>query len=829
MKEKCVSIAIILLMILGSYTVIGTNSNEDIQKECNCVLKNSKTVTNSDNFMSGLLDDFSVHHDPALATSFTGNPPSSVDWRSRTFNGITGNWMTSVKSQGSCGSCWAFATIAVIEAMFNIKNNNPNLDLNLAEQYMVSCGSEDNYRMYGCGGAVLVRPFWESGLNYVDWTGFFDAIPETCFPYSASDESCNNKCNNYYRQKVQVLKTGWIDTSWNNHDNIKNALNQKGPLVTRMLVFNDFHSYDPDDFPNGVYIADPQGESPGGHAIAMVGYDDDLGCWICKNSWGSSWGDNGYFKIAYDECEIDMDVMYIEVDDYIDPDEASIEFELYKIKLNGDTDPIEGLPDYTTADWNLQVKVDGIGRTSRLEDNHNSYSPVSSFYWDTDEQIVDITVKLEDIDDGWGTSDDIADIGGQKSNGDNLHSNEPFDDEGECSWNNFPRNAYFKTTLDRSKSDLAEALTGDKIVTASSGNWQGYKVSGEFDNGNNNGGDENDAEIWFNIYYTSVEPDLETEGGPLIWEDVDPGDTKTGTIKVKNVGDPHSKLNWAVSDKPEWVSINPSSGTDLAPEDGKVSLTVSVTAPDGKGETNAGTIAISNTEEGSDYEQISVSISTITYNRPPTLSEPTPANGAVDQPVNILFQWDCDDPDDDNCVFDFYLGFYEDNMLKINRNGPIDDEELELPTLKKSRKYLWKIVADDGEDQTDGPIWNFCTIRSGDLSVDAGGNYEGQPNENIKFTAEADGGLGPYEYAWDFDDDGKFDDGTGDTAYHSWGSQISCTVNVKATDLDGISAIDTCQVVVKKGKSVSYLNSLLFDFIQRLIGRFPQIFHFLDI
>lgn len=61
--------------------------------------------------------------------------PSSFDWRS--YGGV--NWLTAVRDQKNCGSCWAFAAVGVVEAHYNIVKNNANLDLNLAEQDLVSC------------------------------------------------------------------------------------------------------------------------------------------------------------------------------------------------------------------------------------------------------------------------------------------------------------------------------------------------------------------------------------------------------------------------------------------------------------------------------------------------------------------------------------------------------------------------------------------------------------------------------------------------------------------------------------------------------------------
>ena len=94
----------------------------------------ASTVTN--------IDEVSELSGERFVSQFLEDPPTSFDWRN--FNG--GDWMTVVKNQGSCGSCWSFAAVGVVEAQYNLLENNPDLDLDLSEQYLVS----------NCSGAGLV-------------------------------------------------------------------------------------------------------------------------------------------------------------------------------------------------------------------------------------------------------------------------------------------------------------------------------------------------------------------------------------------------------------------------------------------------------------------------------------------------------------------------------------------------------------------------------------------------------------------------------------------------------------------------------------------------
>ena len=96
--------------------------------------------------------------------------PASWDWRNAEHNGIIGDWTTPAKNQGGCGSCWDFAAMGALEAMINIANNDPTLDYDLSEQYILSCYSGS----WGCNGDDAYNAF-----HYLLNHG--GAIPESCF------------------------------------------------------------------------------------------------------------------------------------------------------------------------------------------------------------------------------------------------------------------------------------------------------------------------------------------------------------------------------------------------------------------------------------------------------------------------------------------------------------------------------------------------------------------------------------------------------------------------------------------------------------------------
>ena len=194
------------------------------------------------------------------------------DWRNKEGK----NWMTPVKDQGSCGSCWSFSALGAVEGAYNVQQNNPNLDLDLAEQELVSCN----------GGGTCSGGWPSLALNYIKTNGI---LTETCFPYKTSDVSCTTKKCNEPKYKINSYE------STTDFNRIKQILKSSGPLSICLRWRIKFDE-------NGVGKCMDTGWS--GHAITLVGYNDPGDYWIIKNSWGADWNDDGYAKIGYLECDI---------------------------------------------------------------------------------------------------------------------------------------------------------------------------------------------------------------------------------------------------------------------------------------------------------------------------------------------------------------------------------------------------------------------------------------------------------------------------------------------------------------------------------------------
>ncbi len=213
------------------------------------------------------------------------NLPAHFDWRDYKSK----NWMTSVKDQGQCGGCWAFAAVAATEAKYNIEQKNSGLALNLSEQDLISCSDAG-----GCDGTT----FLPSGLEALMDNG---AVEEPCFPFISYNGS-NVRCNRCSSWQSKLWKIKSYDGRSMSDEAVKKALVQYGPLVTSMFAGDDYYS---PNFNLPITRCDQSRINPRVlHAITLVGYDDASGYWIIKNSWGPYWNGEGYFKLGYGECMI---------------------------------------------------------------------------------------------------------------------------------------------------------------------------------------------------------------------------------------------------------------------------------------------------------------------------------------------------------------------------------------------------------------------------------------------------------------------------------------------------------------------------------------------
>lgn len=193
--------------------------------------------------------------------------PVAVDWRA---NG----WVTNVKDQGDCGSCWAFSSTGTMEGQH--ANISKKL-VSLSEQDLVDCVSN----CYGCGGGEM-----NLAMEYVVENGGDDT--EQAYPYTATDGTCSFNKSNVGATFSQVINITQGDCQ-----GLLHAVANVGPISIAVNA-NALMNYQ-----TGILNVTNDNCDPTSldHGVLVVGYGQTTAgnkFWIVKNSWGTEWGQDGY-------------------------------------------------------------------------------------------------------------------------------------------------------------------------------------------------------------------------------------------------------------------------------------------------------------------------------------------------------------------------------------------------------------------------------------------------------------------------------------------------------------------------------------------------------
>ncbi len=216
-----------------------------------------------------------------------GALPSAYNWCDQ-------GGCTPVRDQGQCGSCWAFGTVGPLESAILLEDGQSK---DLAEQYLVSCNTDD----WGCDGGFWAHDYHEWKLG-ADGTGP-GAVYEADFPYTATDAPCNGP----YTHHESIADWVYIgnDSSVPSTDAIKQAILDHGPVSAAVCVNSAFQAYTGGVFTGSWFCFSIN------HAIVLVGWDDSLGAWRLRNSWGDDWGEDGYMWIAYGKQYVGYSANYV--------------------------------------------------------------------------------------------------------------------------------------------------------------------------------------------------------------------------------------------------------------------------------------------------------------------------------------------------------------------------------------------------------------------------------------------------------------------------------------------------------------------------------------
>lgn len=227
-------------------------------------------------YLSKVQDLKGPHPPMCTASSIAANSTmdASADWRPK-------GAVTAIKDQGQCGSCWAFSTVASLEGQWFLSGKTLT---SLSEQNLVDCSQ--NWGNFGCGGGLM-----DQGFTYIHDNGGIES--EADYPYTAMDGKCA-----FDSSKVAATLTNCKDISSGDEGALANAINMIGPMAVAIDASHmSFQLYQ-----DGVYYEPNCSSQFLDHGVTAIGYGTDSTSnddyYIVKNSWGTSWGMNGYIKMS---------------------------------------------------------------------------------------------------------------------------------------------------------------------------------------------------------------------------------------------------------------------------------------------------------------------------------------------------------------------------------------------------------------------------------------------------------------------------------------------------------------------------------------------------